>query len=88
MVNMILQELLEMSKVEYSEMEKQLRSDTALMEKKYRKAKKLIREYQHRYYIAHLLIACFLMSTSAKNYQNQFNFMYNEVLASQRRDIF
>jgi len=42
------QELLERSKVEYSELEKQLRSDTALMEKKYRKAKKLIREYQHR----------------------------------------
>jgi len=38
-----------MSKAEYSEMEKRLRSDTALMEKKYRKAKKLIRQYQHRY---------------------------------------
>ena len=38
-----------MSKAEHSEMEKRLRSDTALMEKKYRKAKKLIREYQHRY---------------------------------------
>ena len=51
MVNMFSQELLEMSRAEYSEMEKQLRSDTALIEKKYRKAKKLIREYQHRYHI-------------------------------------
>jgi hypothetical protein len=44
----LLQDMLECSQAQYIDLEKQLRTECSSIDKKYHKAKKLIKEYQHR----------------------------------------